>query len=295
LALGPGESAGGAYTIRLDGRARALELEREGGAMHVTLPDDLASLVYLPASGAGVYPVAYLKRWGVPELWVTVFGAGRAFSGTCRIENLGFVEPFEGRRELAARALPFRRDAARFSMAPGGATTITFPLETLAEHWWTVRVRVTLAADGADPSSRDLLLMPLVLGGSWELLGGTPGHAVDGRQALELGPTREGYQYRLPDFWLEPRHRYRFTVSQMRDGFQADVRGVRLTVRDNDGGDAWEHFRADSSRPGEWQVLSDEFVTPAELTRAALYLYNVRSPHTARFDALQVEDLGPVR
>jgi hypothetical protein len=104
--------------------------------------------------------------------------------------------------------------------------------------------------------------------------------------------TTTGYQYELPDFWLEPEHRYRFTVKQLRTGFKADVQGVRLTVRDNADNDAFKHYRPQPERPNVWQTLTDEFQTPRALTRAALYLYNVRSPDTAWFDELRVEDLG---
>ena len=141
--------------------------------------------------------------------------------------------------------------------------------------------------------ARELLILPLAPDGSFEFTGDGTDRVVDGERSLELPASLEGYQHRLVDLWVLPGRRYRASVQAMRTGFQARVHSTAFMLKGHDSEQPLLRKNMDRERPNEWQTLSYEFETPPDLTRAAVYLYNVGSPDTAWFDDLFVEDLGP--
>ncbi len=289
-----------AFEARVDGRAGRLPVRRDGRWVSLDAADALASTVLLPRADnktPAVWPVMYLRRYGRPALEVTLFNlTQRRQQGRCAVQNLGFTEPYQDRREEAAVALPFTRTEQSFSLAAWDAAVLRFPLKSLDAHRWTVRVGVAVKPAGAAPVKRTFLAIPLVFDGSWEFRGAVDEFVYHGVRALKLPPSDRGYQHQLPNLFLEPAHRYRLQVQAMRSGFKAKVQGVLLAVRaESNPRYVWRYRGLDRKRPNEWQTLSIEFETPPDLERAGIYLYNVISPDTAWFDDLRVEDLGPVR
>jgi len=215
--------------------------------------------------------------------------------GECEVKVLGFTEPYDADVEGARRAVPIVQPSMEFAVEPSGAKRLSFPIRSLERHEWTVRVSVAVKPRSAASVRRNFLLVPLVMDGSWEISGTEEEIAADGKRTLTLPPSTTGYQHRLVYFFLEPRRRYRFRVLARRSGFRAAVSGTRLMVQAEKENAVYKHYSLDRNRPDEWQEISDVFETPPDLTRAGIYLYNVKSPDTAWFDALQIEDIGAAR
>ena len=276
--------------LTLDGRLIESRSENAEAPLHLTIDGSiLAAVLLVPSAGddrAPVWPVLWAD-WsqGNDPLKLLVFNLGekaRDLAVDLRCE--GYTEPYDDRLPAAARLnrqQPLSVAARRAAFIP-----VMGP-ESAADQWrkWTTRWSISMPGqDGA----REQLLTPLLLDPTFELLEVGRHDAPFGR-ALELGPTTEGYQHRLLSLWLLPGRRYRISLQSKRTGFQADVRGVllRLTRRDDTHED--HRWALDSNRPNEWQELGGEFTAPADLTRASLYLYNVRSPDTAWFGDIRLE------
>ncbi|NUQ01672.1 MAG: hypothetical protein HUU35_17650, partial [Armatimonadetes bacterium] len=205
----------------------------------------------------------------------------------------GFTEPFADRLSEARAALPFAETPQPYRVAAGSVAVVSLPVADPSALRWSLNAEVSL--EGESSLRRAVLLTPLALNGDFELVDGTPGERADGQRALHLPPTDSGYLHRLVDLWLLPNRRYRLAVSARRTGFTAAVAGTLLRLNTATEGIYQDHrWGLDSKRPEQWQRLGGEFTTPADLTRAGLYLYNVRSPDNAWFDDLRVEDLGPI-
>lgn len=284
-----------AFEVGLDGAVTAHKLRWQAGAATVPVSGQPASLWYLPTQpGPPVHAVAWLKRDAPAAVEVTVLNlTDQRRAGRCEIANRGWPEPFEDRRAESAAALPTGQAGLAFDLPPAGLQTLRFPIASLAALRWSTWLEVSVDLDGRR-TRRTVLVPPLALDGSFELLspGGTD--AVEGRHCVELGPTTEGYLHRTVELWLHPERRYKLSVKARRTGFTAAVSGTLLRLSPN-AENVYEDHRwgLDAKRPNEWQTLGGEFTTPRDLTRALLYLYNVRSPDTAWFDDLRLEDLGP--
>ncbi len=287
------------FYVTIDGDAGALELRRVGDVIGFAPPHAMAAQVLLVGEAAdanAVWPVMRLVRDGEPHVAVTLLNlSGDAQAGTCRLENLGFPEPREAEVAAAREAVPLMRTELAFDLAPGAATTLRFPVESLRRHYYTVRLRAEIACAGLPVVTREFLALPVVLDGSFEALGTPSELAVAGAKVLELGPSMEGYRHVTRRLWLEPGHRYRLQVQARRSGFTARVHSTAITMAGESGELPIMRANMDTTRPNEWQTLEYAFETPPDLTRAMLYLYNVESPDTAWFDDVHVEDLGPVR
>ena len=288
-----------AFAVESNGSARAVALGRGPGRSTFTAATAMASMVLLldePSGGPALWPVLHLDRQSPPRLIVTLLNlTGQRQSGPCTVSNLGFTEPYHDRMAQAQAALPFAAAAKHVTVQPWSAARVAFTVASLREHRWTVRVAVQTAPSSGPAVRRTFHVLPLVVDGSWEFRGAAEDFGVHGSRVLTLPATDSGYLHKLPNLWLEPSRRYRFTVHARRVGFKAAVSGSLLAVMGEKGRSVWKRYSLDRKRPGEWQVLTDTFETPRDLTRAGLYLYNVRSPDPAWFDDLSVEDLGPAR
>ena len=292
-------AAGRILGLTLDGRILSSSKPNDDGSLTLAVDSTvLAAVCLVPQPDTPEAPI-----W--PVLWadwsqvsrpgdsgpVTLFLfnlTGKTRSTTVDLCCQGYTEPY-GERLPAAAAVRYQRSV---TVNAGPATTVRFAAsEPTISAWraWTTRWMLSLSDKGP---VRELLLTPLLLDPSFEFLDPGQGKGVDGR-ALELGPTTEGFQHRLLDLWLLPSHRYRLSLQAKRTGFQADVRGVLLRLSRAAHIHQDHRWALDRKRPNVWQPLGGELVTPPELTRAALYLYNVRSPATAWFDDIHIEDLGP--
>ncbi|NLY01197.1 MAG: hypothetical protein GXY83_34330 [Rhodopirellula sp.] len=287
---------GAALGLALDGRL--LTAARSSAAAPLEIPVDssiLAAIFLVPPADA-----ARATVW--PVLWPDWGEAGKGKLATVRLLNLsdkpqqaalhldclGYTDPFGERLPAEARV----RYQRTVRVEPRQAIAVEFdsPAAVVdAYRDWTTRWEVSLPEHDY---RREQLLTPPALDPSFDFLETKTGEGVDGR-ALELGPTTEGYQHRTVDLWLLPNRRYQLTFQSKRTGFKADVRGSLLRLHKGEN-DAMEDHRwaLDPKRPGVWQKLGGEFTTPADLTRAVLYLYNVRSTDTAWFDEIRIEDLG---
>lgn len=290
------------FFVTMDGRVGALELLRLRGRfdrlVRFTAPDAIASQIILvrdaPAQSA-VWPIIRLERYPEPAVEVSLLNlSGEAQSGTCSLANLGFPEPREDEIQAALASLPLAETEMAFEVEAGAVETLRFPIESLRDHHYTVRLRATITREGAPEIAREFLALPLMLDGSFEALGTESDLAVHGDRVLELGPSMQGYQYAPQALWLEPGRAYRLQVSARRTGFTARVHSTALQVHGVSESGPIVRAPVDTARPDEWQTLEYEFETPGDLSRATLYLYNVESPDTAYFDAVQIEDLGPV-
>ena len=284
-----------AFFVGLSGAAGRLSTKQDGNEIVIDVPPEPAATILLPArveDGSGVWPVFYMKRVAPPAAQVTLLNlTDRAAQGTCRIENLGFTEPFEKKLDQARSQLAFTQPSQAVSLQPLEAKTLSFPLSSLRHHQWTTRVKVAAELKDRGQVARTFLATPLVPDASWEMLGEADPTAPDGEKTLTLPPTDSGYLYALPDLWLEPGRTYRLTVKAKRSGFKADVLGTLLMATDPDGKPVWDRKKPDTTRPNEWQTVTYEFKTPPDLLRAGIYLYNVRSSDTAWFDDLYVEEI----
>lgn len=286
------------FIVSIDGVAEALELQRDAQALSFAAPEALAAMVLLvrdASEDAALWPVIHQVRFGEPQIALTLLNlSGTAQSGTCRLANLGFPEPYEAQIEAAQEALPLAQTELPFTVEAGAAQTLRFPVQSLRRQYYTVRLGATIARDGRPEIAREFLALPFALDGSFEGTGETSDLAVVGSKVLELGPTTEGYLYGARRLWLEPGHRYRISVQARRTGFTARVHSTAITMATETRDLPIVRANMDTTRPNEWQTLSYELETPPDFTRAQLYLYNVESPDTAWFDDVLVEDLGPV-
>jgi len=284
-----------AFYTGICGAAGRLKMTRTKTGRRIAVPADTAAVMFVPNETPGdtpVWPVFRLRRTDPPAAEVTLFNlAGRRVIGQCRIETPGLTEPFEDRIDEARRALPLRRTAAPVDLKPWEAETVAFPITSVRDHRWTVRVRVTVDLGEAGTVTRNFLALPLALDGSFEVWGHASDDAPDGKRALVLPPSDSGYQHRVVHLWLEPARRYRLTVRAKRTGFTYRVGGALLWVQNDTTNTVWQHRGLDRKRPNAYQALTWEFDTPPELTRADLYLYNVISPDTAWFDDVRVEEV----
>lgn len=286
-----------AFMVPLDGPAQALELRHDAGWARFTSPPALAALVWLPPAEttAPCYPVVRLKRDEPPAVEVTVFNPSeQARSGECRLTLLGLTEPFDAPANAAAERLPLAAFAQDYRVEPRGAMRLAFPVRDLAPFDWTVRLAVELQPTAGEPVRREVLVIPAVLDGSFDVMAHPSEQAFDGAGALHLPPTTQGFQHALIDLSLLPAHRYRLSFQVRRTGFQAEVRGALLRQWKHSPGYVDHRFGEDTGRPDEWQQLGGEFETAPDMVRIGLYLYNVRSPEHAWFDRIRVEDLGPL-
>jgi len=287
-----------AFYVGLSGAASALELERRDGRVAFTVPSEMAAQAFLVSEAEGseaVWPVIHLVRHGDPHLAVTLFNlTDRPQSGVCRLENLSFTEPYQDHLDEAEAELPLAQNELPYSLQPHQVATLEFPVESLRRLYYTVRVRATLQPEQGQPISREFLVLPLAPDGSFEFTGDGTDRVTGGQRSLRLPPSDEGYQHRLVDLWLLPQRRYRVSVQAMRTGFEARVHSTAFALRGAEYEEPLRRATMDRDRPNEWQTLEYDFETPPDLTRAAIYLYNVGSPDTAWFDDLYVEDLGPV-
>lgn len=279
-----GEAAA-AFEIALDGSVRAAPT---GDLPVSTQAASVWIVVSRARTGAPVWPVLTFDRPGQALVLHLLNLSGQAVSGTAKLANLGYTDPYQDRLAEATATLG-NGGEQRYSIAVGQVAMLRFPLPDRCEPAWTTRFRISLP--GLD---REALITPLVLDPGFELFEKSPGPGEGGGGALQLGPTTEGFQHRLVDLWLLPRRRYRLTMSSRRTGFEAAVRGVLLRLHHGED-EAYldQRWSLDTKQPNAWQRIGGEFTTPDDLTRAALYLYNVRSPDTAWFDNLDLLELGP--
>ncbi len=287
-----------AFSVGLSGAVAPLELAREGQRVTFAAPNELAATVLLvsrPSDDEPLWPVL-MTRWTEPAaVEVTLLNlTGRRQSGACRIADLAYTEPFEGRTEAPRASELLTTREARYDVAPWQTQTVRFPMTSPHDLQWTVRARVEATASGGRTITREMYVTPQILDRSFEFRGNATDQAVDGSRSFELPPSDEGYQHRLQGMWLMPGHRYRLSVKMRRSGFDARVLGTRLSITAHSGAPPDKQHPVDRTLPNEWQTIKDEFETPPELIRAAIYLYNVTSPDSAWFDDLRVEDLGPV-
>ncbi len=290
-----------AYYVTMDGEVGAIEPIRMRGRfdslVRFPVPDAVASQMLLvsgAAEGPALWPVTRLMRYPEPVIEVALLNlSGEAQSGSCALANLGFPEPREAEIEAARASLPLAETRMAFELAPGAVQTLRFPIESLRHHDYTVRLGATIERDGAPAIAREFLALPLMLDASFEALGTASDFPEHGERVLELGPSARGYQYAPQPLWLEPGHSYRLEVGSRRTGFDARVHSTALQVHGVDESGPIVRAPVDATRPNEWQRLEYEFETPADLSRATLYLYNVESPDTAYFDDVYIEDLGP--
>ncbi|MDY0166601.1 MAG: hypothetical protein RBS80_08660 [Thermoguttaceae bacterium] len=259
---------------------------------HLALPIDpdlLAAVLLIPQAGddrAPAWPVLWAD-WseGNGPLKLFVFNlADRPRDVAVDLHCIGYTEPYGERLPEAGRM----RQRQEVSIAAREAAVIPIHSpEAAVEAWrkWTTRWSVALPAH---EHQREQLLTPLLLDPTFDLPE-TEQHEAPFGRAVELGPTTEGYQHRRLDVWLLPGRRYRIAFQSKRTGFQADVRGSLLRLTRRDGSLEDHRWALDPKRPNEWQELGGEFTTPADLTGASLYLYNVRSPDTAWFGDIRLE------
>lgn len=283
--------AGAALGLTLDGRLVAATKGAGNGPL--LLPVDgttLAAIYLVPADKAAVWPVLWADwtaEQAEPARLLLFNLSGNPQQVAVELECRGYTDPYDQRLPPDARVR--HRSAVRVEGRQAAAVRLESP-QAAAEAWRNWTTRWSIALPGRD-YSREQLLVPPLLDPSFEFSG--DGEGIDGR-ALELGPTAEGYQHRVLDLWLLGGRRYRLSFQAKRTGFKADVRGTLLRLSKGDGDGLEDHrWSLDPKRPGEWQELGGTFGTPPDLTRASLYLYNVRSPDTAWFDRLRIDDLGP--
>ncbi len=270
-----------ALLIELDGAAKPLELRRDGATVSFDCPAAPAQLVLLTGAEApGPWPVVRLKRSKPPAVEVTLLGRA-GMTGRCELAIDGFTEPFEALGPEARAALPLTVTSRDYRLT-GPATTLSFPLRGLDELRWTVPLRVSLPG-----LERTALLTPPALDGSFEVFGGD-GPAAHGARSLELPATDDGFLHHLHELWLLPGRSYEVTVQARYQAFGAEVDGVLLRLERSDGSYQDHRWGPDRTRPDTWQTLGGEVTTPADLSRAMLYLYNVRSPAPAWFDDIRV-------
>ena len=122
---------------------------------------------------------------------------------------------------------------------------------------------------------------------SFEKDGALVPDAAEGARVARLGPA-QGWQGVSRLLSLEPGHRYRITVRARRSGDKGNMYGL---VRIRDAAGQWRYTRLDFPAGifGEWVRLQGEFETPADLTEADVYLYNMDSEVTVDCDDLNVE------
>ncbi|MFQ5811556.1 MAG: hypothetical protein ACE5JM_18205, partial [Armatimonadota bacterium] len=288
-----------AFQVGLSGAVGPLKLTRAGDAVSFAAPNELAATVLLvarPSADEPLWPVLN-TRWTSPAaLEVTLLNlTGQRQVGRCRIAGLHYTEPFANRTDppLASDLLTTRE--AAYDVAPWQTQKLRFPLSAAHDLQWTVRAEVVVSPSDGRAVTREAYVTPQILDGSFEFRGNGTDQTTDGRRSLELPPSDEGYQHKLPDMWLMPAHRYRLTLKLRRTGFDAQVLGSRLSIRAHATKLPDRQYPIDRRRPHEWQTVTDEFETPPDLIRAAIYLYNVMSPDTAWFDHLSIEDLGPAQ
>lgn len=288
--------AGIALGLTLDGRLVAATKRAQNESLALPVDGMTLAAVYLVPSDsdkATVWPVLWAD-WTtaqqVQPATLLLFNlSGNAQQVDVELECQGYTDPYDQRLPAEARV----RHRRTVDLEPRRATAVRFESPQAAvEAWrnWTTRWSVALPGWGY---AREQLLVPLLLDPSFEFTGAGTGEGIDGR-ALELGPTTAAYQHRVLDLWLLGRRRYRLSLQAKRTGFKADVRGTLLRLSKGDDDGIEDHrWALDPKRPGEWQELGGIFTTPPGLARASLYLYNVRSPDTAWFDRLRIDDLGP--
>ncbi len=299
---GDGPDFRGAEPVEPDmpGSAATMGLSASPAARSLTVPIDgsiLAAVLLIPPADdvrAPAWPVLWAD-WSQAEgpLRLFVFNlADRPRDVTVDLRCEGYTEPYGERLPAAARG--HRREQVAVGARRAATVAIGSP-EDAVDLWrkWTTQWSVAVVGQEHRGKRllelwREPLLTPLLLDPSFEFLEVGQQEAPYGR-ALELGPTTEGYQHRRLDLWLLPGREYRIAFQSKRTGFQADVRGSLLRLHRRDGTYEDHRWALDPKRPNEWQKLGGEFTTPAELTRASLYLYNVRSPDTAWFGDIRLD------
>ncbi len=289
--------AGSVLGLTLDGRLLEVTLSSDDRPPAIPVDSSVLAAIYLvPPAGAAndvVWPVLWADwsktEQGGPVALVLFNLSARQRQVAVELNCLGYTDPYGDRLPAGALA----RHRRKVDLGPGQAALVRFDSPaTAVEAWrkWTTRWSISLPDTGWQ---REQLLTPLLPDPSFDFLEPQTGPGVDG-PALELGPTTKGYQHRTADLWLLPGRRYRLAFQSKRTGFKADVRGSLLRLSRGDADEVIDHrWALDPKRPNEWQPLGGEFTTPPDLARAVLYLYNVRSPDTAWFDDLRVDDLGP--
>jgi len=281
-----GLKATSAFEIAMDGTVRAVP-----AAPTLPVSTQAASIWLLteqPRTGQPVWPILTFDRPGKALVLNLLNLSGAAATGAAKLINLGFTDPYQEQMALATAALGTGGQQS-YNIPAGEVAQLRFPLPDDCEPAWTTRFRITLPR-----LEREALITPLVLDPGFELFERSPGPGEHGGGALQLGPTTEGFQHRLQDLWLLPKRRYQLTLSSRRTGFDAAVRGVLLRLHHGEDEAYIDHrWSLDTKQPEVWQRIGGEFVTPDDLTRGALYLYNVRSPDTAWFDNIDLVDLGP--
>lgn len=283
-------AAGTILGLTLDGRL--LKVRRKDTGQPLALPIDagiLAAVLLIPSAGddrAPAWPVLWAD-WSEEKgpLKFFVFNlADQPRDLAVDLHCIGYTEPYGERLPEAARL--HRRQEVSIAAREAAVIPVRSP-EAAVAPWRRWTTRWTVAVPEYE-HQREQLLTPLLLDPSFDLPEAGQDEAPFGR-AVELGPTTEGYQHRRLDVWLLPGRQYRIAFQSKRTGFQADLRGSLLRLTRRDGSFEDHRWALDPKRLNEWQELGGEFTTPADLTGASLYLYNVRSPDTAWFGDMRLE------